>query len=361
MSNNPPSRYLFFIVCISLAIVQMGYGGFAVAVKLCFTGEEQVDPILFTFLRNIISTPLLFLLAYLVEKPEKFIPDKEDWLPFLRLGLFANFFNQVFNTIGFKLAPAFNGSLIQQTIPATTTILAGILGLEMVSPKRFTGLCKIVGVILSLAGAILILLPKNDSNQPSKEGFELFLGNVFFIINASSYACSVFLQRPLLKKYPPIYVTAWTFCTGSSLLVLGFLGSLGSGDIMAPERWHIGSKVWMCLAYSVIVGSVLGFAVLSWANKNFGPVLTTSFTPLQPVMTAFLSTWFFDYHLSAMDYIAAALIFSGLFTVTGSKYIEGKQAASEKRDEVVRSDASIASEENQALISGCKSDIRTYS
>ncbi|ORX77194.1 DUF6-domain-containing protein [Basidiobolus meristosporus CBS 931.73] len=358
--SNSPSRYQFFLVCFSIAVAQMGYGGFAIAAKLCFSGEEQIDPILFTFLRNSFATPLLFLLAYVVEKPEKFLPDREDWLPFLRLGLFANFFNHVFNTVGLKLAPAFNGTLIQQTVPAIATIIAGFLHLEVVSPRKPTGLCKIIGIVLSLLGAVMILLPKDTAEQPSKEGFELFLGNVFFIINGASYACSVFLQRPLLKKYPPVYVTAWTFCCGAALLSLGFLGSLGTGDILAPQRWHIGTKAWLGLAYSVIVGSVFGFAILSWGNKLVGPVLTTSFTPLQPVMTALLSSWFLDYHLETTDYIAATLIFSGLFAVTASKYVEGRQAARQKGDEIVDTDEPASDAESRSLMDS-KKVIRTYS
>ena len=72
---------------------------------------EGIDPVIFTFLRNLIATPLVLLFAYFIEALPR--PQKEDYFPFFVLGLFGIAFNQLFFLLGMKLTSSVNASLFQ--------------------------------------------------------------------------------------------------------------------------------------------------------------------------------------------------------------------------------------------------------
>ena len=86
--------------------------------------------------------------------------------------------------------------------PIMVVILSYFLLKERITWKRSSG------VLIGAIGAILLTLTAGTGTGDSG------LGDLFILINASSYAIYLVIVKPLMSKYKPITVITWVFTFG---------------------------------------------------------------------------------------------------------------------------------------------------
>ena len=97
-----------------------------------------------------------------------------------------------------------NASIIMTTNPIIVLVISFIF-----LKDKITGY-KLFGVLLGIFGAWNLILNSNNMSFSSGSG----LGDIFVLINATSYGLYLVLVKPLMSKYNPITILFIVFSFG---------------------------------------------------------------------------------------------------------------------------------------------------
>ena len=240
------------------------------------------------------------------------------WKTFALIG-FMVFGNQAGFIVGIKLAGPVTASIWQPSQPIFTAAICMAIGTEPWQSKR------VMGIIIAFLGCIAMVVLKehqlqsdpadadtddsagnddpnansdNDNNEDHLvEAARYLLGNVLFFGNCLCTSLYVILSKRMLAVYPALLVTAWSYNFASLYMLLATLLSAAwpaSQQLFCPEctagQWHLDPAALPALLYYIVFASVGSYGLLTWANQYATGTLVMSFTVLQPVTAAFLTS-----------------------------------------------------------------------
>ncbi len=158
-----------------------------------------IEPYGFILLR-VSGAAIIFWCISLFYEREKI--DKEDWGRILLCSIFGMVLNMNMFFKGLELSTPINSSVVITLSPVLLLILSALILKE-----RITAL-KGLGITLGLGGALLLILfgAKTQANAPN-----IPLGNMLFIINATSYAFYLIFVKKLVAKYSSITLMKFLF------------------------------------------------------------------------------------------------------------------------------------------------------
>ncbi|MFT5102439.1 MAG: drug/metabolite transporter (DMT)-like permease [Candidatus Latescibacterota bacterium] len=254
-------------------------------------------------LLRVSGAAVCFWLISLFYKSEKVA--KKDWLRIIGCAFFGMALNMTMFFKGLSLSTPINSSVVITIAPVLLLILSAIFLKE-----RITWL-KGVGIAIGLTGALVLILfgAKTEPNAPN-----IPLGNMLFIINATSYSVYLILVKPLVAKYSSITLMKFFFLFAVIMNI--------------PIGWHEFSQVdWMHLSFDstwklvfVVIGTtVLTYLFNIYALKQLSPSVIGVFMYLQPLIAALFAVLMGADSLTTIKITAAALIFLGVFLTTRKK------------------------------------------
>lgn len=220
----------------------------------------------------------------------------------LVLGIFGGVIPITLFSMGVSLSSAINAAIISVCQPVFTAGLAIAIGVDAFMPQ------KIVGIIISIAGALYML----DLQNFKLDGATL--GNVLLLIQQAALAVYNVTNRNIISTSGLHYgvITAWTIIIGSSGVILVTLPSTLNAD-----NWHISTKGWLVIAYAALFASSLYFG-FSYILKRIKPTVFSSFVTLQPVLAGLFAYLMLGESFGWHQLIGAALVITGLFVVVTS-------------------------------------------
>lgn len=222
------------------------------------------------------------------------------YLQFALFSLFGIVLNHLLFFSGLSLTTAVNTSLLAVTIPVFAIIVGAGFGVD-----RLTGR-KITGVLLASCGVIYLI-------DPTKASFnsETTQGNILIILNCLSYAVYIVISKKLVEHYGALKSIAWIFLMATVINVpVGFVS-------LQPVQFSAISPVqWAALAGVVIFPTILAYYLNAWALVRVMPSIVAVYTYLQPLIGFLFAVVFLGEHFTTRVFIAALLIFAGLFLVT---------------------------------------------
>ncbi len=171
--------------------------------------------------------------------------ERKDLLPMMGVGAVGVGMTNMLFTSGVNLTSASDTALLYAVVPVWGMILGSVLGLERPTLKG------ILGVGLAFLGIIVVVYGGLGGSDSSLTGNLLVLGAT---VCWGSYTV---LSLPLLKKYSPLVVAAYTMLFGG-LATLPF--AFPSFMDLDWEEMSVG--VWAAVAYSTIFVAAFGF--LAW-------------------------------------------------------------------------------------------------
>lgn len=261
-----------------------------------------IEPFGFIFLRVFGAAILFWGISWLGPK-EKIATS--DWPRILGCAVFGMAINMLFFFKGLSLSTPINSSVIVTLSPVMVLILASILIKERIT------LLKTLGIIVGLAGALVLVLFSNDStgNAPN-----IPLGNVLFIVNAFSYGLYLILVKPLTKKYHALTLMKWLF----------FIGVLINFPITIGEFTEVN---WASLPFDaiwkmafVVAGTTFSTYLLNiYALKQLSASTISVFIYLQPLIAITYAILTGADELNMVKAVAAILVFVGVYMVTKKK------------------------------------------
>ena len=266
---------------------------------------DFLHPFALNVVRILVSLSLFWFLFLF--KPGKVKLAKKDIPRFLLCALTGVVINQIFFIKGVSLTTPIHSALLSLATPIFITLIAAWLLREGFTVLKFSGL------VLGIGGAAMLILLKDAGHT----GNNILLGDIMVLINAISYAFYLVLVRPLMRTYSGIQVLRWIFTLGS-LVILPF----GMQEFLSTNWSAFDFSHWLALGFVAIGATFLAYLLNVYGISIIGPSATGAYIYTQPVFAALIAIVFAGEHFSLVKFVAAVLIFTGVYLANFKKQVE---------------------------------------
>tara|TARA_R110002111_G_scaffold103778_3_gene160934 strand:+ start:9967 stop:10860 length:894 start_codon:yes stop_codon:yes gene_type:complete len=280
----------------ALFMVQLLYGlNYTIAKTVM--NENFIKPFGFVLLRVIGATILFWILSLFVPK-EKI--ERKDYLKLMVASLFGVVINMLFFFKGLEYTSPIHASSIMTIIPIIILVLSAYILKEKVTKL------KITGVILGLAGALVLTL----YGKSSRVGDNIPLGNLLVFLNAVSYSIYIILIKKLTAKYHPFTFIKWLFLFGLIILT-----PFGYSELQEVQ-WHTFTPYTTFSVLFVVIGATFGTYLLNPLALNKLKASTVGiFIYLQPAIAALFALAMGADFIDTIKITAMIIIFLGVYLV----------------------------------------------
>lgn len=226
---------------------------------------------------------------------------REDGPRLLAASAFCVPINQMFFLHGTKLAPTTNVGLIYALCPLVVLGLAVWLGQERFNRDR------LAGIILSVAGAIIIALGNFWSS--SAQGASFLMGDLLTFGAVGAWGVYLTINKPLINRHGALPVLAGTFLMG----VVLFLPIATLASPSWPEQiLQASPNAWLAVAYLALVVSVLGLACQNLALRRLDASQVATVGNAAPVLTVLWGVWLLSEPLTPVILVGGLLTLGGI-------------------------------------------------
>ncbi|XAR65040.1 hypothetical protein NMG60_11008995 [Bertholletia excelsa] len=270
-------------------------------------------------------------LSGLILLPSIFIPHRADKPPLDFSVLCRIFLLALTGTLGsipgyagIKYSSPLLRSALRNLVPTLTFILAIIFRMESLDGSRWSTRAKLIGSIVSIAGAFVvtfykgppILLPRwSLFHQLLSQKSNWVLGGLCFSVESLGISVSDIFQGCILKLYPETRATVCPYCFFVALQAA--IVSLFTED---PSSWLIRPDIRLtAVLYNGAVGAVLRTALGSWCLKRTGPLYHAMLKLLANLFAFVLGVIFFGDVLYLGSVVGAIIILAGFYSVMWGK------------------------------------------
>ncbi|XAR51837.1 hypothetical protein NMG60_11006595, partial [Bertholletia excelsa] len=284
-----------------------------------------------------IATILLLPSAFLSYSRKTMLPPPETYVlcKIIALGGIG-FLAQILGNKGLGYGSPTLASVMSNLSPAFIFILAIIFRMEKLSPKSKSSNAKIVGTLVSIAGALTVVLysgpplisPSSSPSDAAKQAPIFLRADSDWVLSGVLLAGCWFLfsvwyilLAHIVKKYP-------------SEIVVVFLYNLSLTAISAPigfilesnlKKWKLEANITLlAVLYAGIFGSTVGTAIHTWGLHVKGPVYVSLFKPLSIPIATLMGFIFLGDTLYLGCVVGSVVISVGFYAVMWGKAKEEK-------------------------------------
>ncbi|CAN1725886.1 WAT1-related protein At3g28050 [Linum perenne] len=275
-----------------------------------------------------------YAIAALVLLPAPFFSHRFIFLSCLEvhMGSFCFGFNwsrstsQIMGYTGINYSSPTLASAISNLTPAFTFILALLFRMEKVSVRRTSSRAKVMGTIVSIAGAFVVTFYKGSVITTAGTSQSVQLHNRSFQIKTSQnwvlggffLTCEYILVPTQIMKEYPAELTVVFFYNLVVSIVAAVVALITEGT--SSSAWILRPNVALASVFcSGLLGSCLNNSVHTWALRIKGPVFVAMFKPLSIVIAVAMGVMFLGDTLYLGSLIGAAIISIGFYTVMWGK------------------------------------------
>ncbi|CAL5186174.1 unnamed protein product [Lathyrus oleraceus] len=238
--------------------------------------------------------------------------------------------SQILGYIGINYSSPTLSSAIANLVPAFTFMLAVTFRMEKLALKSRSSNAKVVGSIISIAGAFVMTFYKGKSilnSSPLHQPIG-FLNSVDsswaiagIILTVDYFLLSLWyiLQVHILKGFPDELTLVLLYSTTATIIsiVVALL------SVPNASAWKIGLNLSLIsIVSSGIFGKLIGNLIYAWSVHLKGAVYVTSFMPLQIAISGILGVIFLGDTLHIGSIIGAIIISIGFYGVLWGKATE---------------------------------------
>ncbi|KAL0337884.1 UNVERIFIED_CONTAM: WAT1-related protein [Sesamum calycinum] len=316
---------------IAMISLQFGYAGMNIITKVSL--NRGMSHYVLVVYRHAFATAVIAPFALVLERK---VRPKITFMIFMQmfvLGLLGPVIDQNFYYLGLKFTSPTFSCAMSNMLPAMTFVMAVLCRMEILDMKKLRCQAKVVGTVVTVAGAMLMTLYKghvlnlvwsnrNTSNPalPNQDADKDWVKGSILLILAT---------------------LAWASFLHPSAIVcfLGTLQSIAVTFVMEhrPNAWAIGWDMnLLAAAYAGIVSSSIAYYVQGLVMQKRGPVFVTAFSPLMMIIVAIMGSFILAEKIYVGGVLGAALIVVGLYSVLWGKYKEFKEKEADEIPEPVK-------------------------
>ncbi|KAI3444286.1 hypothetical protein Pfo_000951 [Paulownia fortunei] len=327
---------------IAMISLQFGYAGMNIITKVSL--NRGMSHYVLVVYRHAFATAVIAPFALVLERKVRPKITFTIFMQLFVLGLLGPVIDQNFYYAGLKFTSPTFSCAMSNMLPAMTFVMAVLCRMEKVDMKKVRCQAKVVGTIVTVAGAMLMTLYKGhvlnmvwskdihprksyvtDTTQDTDKDW--FKGSILLIIATLAWASFFILQAITLRKY-----TAQLSLT-ALVCFMGTLQSIAVTFVMEhrPHAWAIGFDMnLLAAAYAGIVSSSIAYYVQGLVMQKRGPVFVTAFSPLMMIIVAIMGSFILAEKIYVGGVLGAVLIVIGLYSVLWGKYKEYKEKEAEE-------------------------------
>lgn len=275
-----------------LAVVLAWGANFAV-IK---TALLEIPPMAFTALRFFSGAVALLILIGLTGTRLRLA--LAEWRQLLLVAIVGHLLFQPLFILGVARTTAGNASLIVASAPVLVAALTHVLGWERLRRLGW------IGVLVCFAGVALVIGGGSRRIGLQQESFP---GDLLMLAAMTVWSAYTVMLSPLVKKIPPLCVTAATVTIGAVGLMI-----MASPWIVALDWKAVSFGGWAGVIYSGPI--VLGLGYLGWVRgvRLIGATRTAVYSNLIPVVAVAIGALWLGEKISSLQAIGAVLVISGL-------------------------------------------------
>ncbi|MBN2001664.1 DMT family transporter [candidate division KSB1 bacterium] len=278
---------------IKLLLTALFWGGTFIAGRII---SQKIDPYSAAFLRFCIAVVFLFAVLRIMKQPLSF--KKKYILPVFLLGLTGVFCYNIFFFKGLYFINAGRAALIIATNPVFISLFSAILFKEKLT------LIKILGIILSVSGAIVVITGGNFRLLSEPLG----RGDIFIFICVLCWVSYSLIGKKVLEGLTPLVAVSYSTLVGVILLSVP---AFSHGVVFSLSK--LGPAGWAGLFYLGFFGTVLGFIWYYQGIFKIGPVKSGLYINFVPVSSILLGYLLLNETVTASLLAGAVLVIAGVF------------------------------------------------
>lgn len=256
------------IVYALLAIAAIVWGISFILTKELFRTEEHITVFVILTFRLLLATAVTIPALLLFKKMEPIKKGDLKW--FLLLALFEPFIYSICETSGVQLVSGSMASIVVATIPLFVPF-----GMAVAYKERVRAL-TLVGIVLSLVGLAVMLLPGGKENLDANPvGLAWLMGAVLIAV-----LFTIILVK-LVDRYRPFTITAYQNLFGC-LYFIPFMLMFDGGSL--PLLSYSGKMIVMLLVLGIFC-STLAYVFYNVGVAQLGASAACIFTNAIPVFS----------------------------------------------------------------------------
>jgi drug/metabolite transporter (DMT)-like permease len=234
-------------------------------------GLADLPPLTFAGIRFVLAS--LILSAMILARGARWPRSRADWLLIAVVGFLQFTLNYGLVFWGEQHISSGLAAVLQSTFPVFGLVIA-----HLYLPYERMTRAKVLGVLLGVVGVAIIF-----SNQLAIAGPMALFGSVALVLSAffGSYG-NVLVKAYATRVDPQVLAAGQMLCGFPPLLILG-IATEGN-----PFHFHWTGMAVVSLAYLVIVGSVIAFALYYWLVRHMDVTNTMLIALVTPVVAVIL-------------------------------------------------------------------------
>ncbi|HET9754922.1 MAG TPA: DMT family transporter [Candidatus Limnocylindrales bacterium] len=237
-----------------------------------------LPPVGFTMLRyGLASIALLAILRW--SEGAVRLP-RPDVVRILVLGGLGFGLYQILWTTGLTTIPAGDSALIIASTPVLVAVLAGIIGVDTLTPQKFAGAAlSFLGVVVVIAAGVGISMSGSG------------VGSLLTLAAAACWASYTTFATPVLRRHSPLVLTTWATIGGTLVLIPLGVAQLAAPGALGPEQAAQLVPIVLAIVYSGVLAAAVANVVVFNGVRLLGPtrvITLQSFVPPMAVVLAFV-------------------------------------------------------------------------
>lgn len=290
--------------------------GFAFTLGPMTYGEGGSNPTTLTFLRNVLSLPVLMLI--LMFKGISLKVSKKEMMSLAILGGIGNAVTTLMLFISFSLIDVGIATTIHFIYPVFVT-----LGCVLFYREKL-GLQKVIALMIATSG-IACFFTEVDMSAGLSGG--MFLGLVLAVASGMTYAFYIiYMDKSGLKNQPVFKITFYVALMSS--IAMGIYGMVTNElalSTLTAKSWGIS------LAFSLLC-TVVALSLLQIGIKHVGASNAAILTTFEPITSIVCGVLLLGEAVTFVKIVACALIMIGVVILSLSKQKPSKEDAAAPAD-----------------------------
>jgi drug/metabolite transporter (DMT)-like permease len=264
---------------------------------------SDFSPLSFTIARFALSS--LFLLAVMAASRVPFAIGRRDLAAVIKLGFIGITMYNLLFMYGLKYTTASNSALFISSSPLFAALIMAL------TEKRGISLRAGSGLLFSTVGVFLIIDSGPGGVILSRAGL---IGDLLTLCAAVFWALYTVSARPLLERYPPVKVTAYSMAAGTLLLL-----PIGAVDLIRQSWTDVALKSWAAFCFSTFVSGGIAFTFWYAGVRRLGVTRTVVYHYLVPFVAVVFAALFLGERITLLQVLGGGLILAGVYLVQRQK------------------------------------------
>lgn len=288
-------------VLLAFGVIYFVWGSTFLAIRV---GVSEVPPFLLAGIRFVVAGAVLYGWMRMKGTPR---PTGREWRSAALLAVMVFVLDYGLLFWAEQRVPSGIAAVMMATIP----VFMALSEILIIKSRRLTARL-VVASLLGVGGVVVLVNPsvnlKDSAINPA--------GAIALLIASVSWSVASAISR----KVP--LPAAKAMSSGAQMLAGGVLLTLTAallGEFRGFQFQAVSAKAWLCLAYLIVAGSIIGFTAYVWLIHHESPTKVGTYAYVNPVVAVLVGYFFGGEAMGVRTVAGTLLVLVGIVVITMGK------------------------------------------